>query len=84
MMYFRRKSREIKRKDNYKRWCKKGRRISAQYTSLIVWAVKKHTNNMTSRSVIMTNKVLRKKSKCSVRLSDKSRFSKQRPDKKSG
>ena len=39
---------------------------------------------MASRSVIMTNKVLRKKSTCSVRLSDKSRFSKQRPDKKSG
>ena len=39
---------------------------------------------MASRSVTMTNKVLTQKSKCSVRLSDKSRFSKQRPDKKSG
>ena len=38
---------------------------------------KKHTNNMASRNVTMTDKALRKKSKCSVCLSDKSRFLKQ-------
>ena len=39
---------------------------------------------MASRSVTMANKVLRKqKSKCSLYLSDKSRFFKQRPNKKS-
>ena len=32
----------------------------------------------------MTNKVLRQKSNCGMRLSDKSRFLKQRPNKKSG
>ena len=32
---------------------------------------------MASRSVTMANKVLRQKLKCSVRLSDKSRFLKQ-------
>ena len=37
---------------------------------------------MASKSVTMTNKVLRQKSKCSVCLSDKSRFLKHRPNKK--
>ena len=37
---------------------------------------------MASRSVTMTNKVLRQKCKCSVCLSKKSRFLKQRPYKK--
>ena len=32
----------------------------------------------------MTNKALRQKSKCGMRLSDKSRFLKQRPNKKIG
>ena len=35
---------------------------------------KKHTNNIPSRNVTMTKKVLRQKSKSSVCLSDKSRF----------
>ena len=43
---------------------------------------KKHTNNMASRNVTMTNKALRQKSKCSVYLSDKSRFLKQDHSKK--
>ena len=44
---------------------------------------KKHTNNMASRTVTMRNKELRQKLKCSGYLSDKSRFLKQRPNKKS-
>ena len=43
---------------------------------------KKHTNNLASTSVTITNKVLRQKWKCSVCLSEKSRFFKQRPYKK--
>ena len=42
----------------------------------------KHSNNMASKSVTMTNKVLRQKSKCSVCFSDKSRFLKQDHSKK--
>ena len=45
---------------------------------------KKHNKNMASRRLTMTNKVLRQKSKCSVCLSDQSRFLKQRPNKKCG
>ena len=37
---------------------------------------KKHTNDMASRSVRVTKKVLRQKPKCSVCQSDKSRFKK--------
>ena len=44
---------------------------------------KKHTNNIASRSVTMTNKVLREKSRCSECLSDKSRFLKQKHHKRS-
>ena len=43
---------------------------------------KKHTNNLASTSETITNKVLRQKWKCSVCLSEKSRFFKQRPYKK--
>lgn len=45
---------------------------------------KKHNKNMASRRLTMTNKVLRQKSKCSVCLSDQSRFLKQRHSKKCG
>ena len=38
----------------------------------------KHTNNIASRKVTMTNKVIRDKSRCGERLSDKSRFLKQK------
>ena len=44
----------------------------------------KHTNNITSRKVTMANKVVREKSRCDECLSDKSRFLKQKPNKKSG
>ena len=44
---------------------------------------KKHTNNIASRGVTITNKVLKQKSKGCVCLSDKSRFLKQIPNKKS-
>ena len=47
-------------------------------------AYRKHTNNVTSRKVTMTNKVVRDKSRCGKCLSDKSRFLKQKANKKSG
>ena len=40
-------------------------------------ACRKHTNNIASRKVTMTNEVVRDKSRCSECLSDKSRFLKQ-------
>ena len=45
-------------------------------------ACKKHTNNIASRKITMTNKVIRCKSRCSECLSDKSRFMKQKHSKK--
>ena len=47
-------------------------------------ACRKHTNNIASRKVTVTNKVVREKSRCGECLSDKSRFLKQKPNKKSG
>ena len=47
-------------------------------------ACRKHTNNIASRKVTRTNKVIRDKSRCSECLSDKSRFMKQNHNKKSG
>ena len=44
-------------------------------------ACRKHTNNIASRKVTMTNKVIREKSRCSECLPDKSRFLKQKPNK---
>ena len=43
---------------------------------------KKHTDNYVSKNVSMTNKVIRNKSRCSVCLNDKSRFMKQKNNKK--
>ena len=43
---------------------------------------KTHANNITSRKVTMTNKVIRDKSRCSECLSDKSRFMKHKCNKK--
>ena len=45
---------------------------------------RKHTNNIASRKVTMTNKVVRDKPRCGECLSDKSRFMKQKHNKKSG
>ena len=45
-------------------------------------ACRKHTNNIASKTVAMTNKVVRGKSRFSECLSDKSRFSKQKLNKK--
>ena len=54
-------------------------------------AFRKHTNNIAPRNISMTNKVIRNKSRCSEPdndcltnecLSDKSRFMKQKHDKK--
>ena len=42
----------------------------------------KHTNNVASRKVNMTNKVVRDKSRCGECLSDKSRFKKKKTIKK--
>ena len=47
-------------------------------------ACRKHTNNIASRKVNMKNKVVRDKSRCGECLSDKSRFLKQKSNKKSG
>ena len=47
-------------------------------------ACRKHTNNIASRKVTMTNKVVRDKSRCGECLSNKSRFLKQNCNKKSG
>ena len=44
-------------------------------------AYRKHTNNIASRKITMTNKVVRDKSRCNECLSDKSRFLKQKPNK---
>ena len=43
---------------------------------------KKHTNNIDSKTVTMTNKVVKDKSRYSKWLSDKSRLMKQKPNKK--
>ena len=45
-------------------------------------ACRKHTSNVGSRNKSMTNKVIRNKSKCGICLSDKSRFLKQKYNKK--
>ena len=45
-------------------------------------ACRKHANYITSRKVTMTNKVIRDKSRCGECLSHKSRFMKQKLDKK--
>ena len=45
-------------------------------------ACRKHTNNVGSRNITMKNKVIRNKSKCGICLSDKSRFLKQKHNKK--
>ena len=45
---------------------------------------KKHTDNIGSKKVTMANKVIRAKSRCANCMSDKSRFLKQEPNKKSG
>ena len=37
-------------------------------------ACRKRSNNVGSRNITMTNKVIRNKSKCGVYLSDESRF----------
>ena len=47
-------------------------------------ASRKHANNVGSWSTTMTNNVTRNKSKCGVCSSDKSRFMKQKHNKKSG
>ena len=44
---------------------------------------RKHIDNIGSKKVIMTNKVVREKSRCANCMSDKSRSLKQRPNKKS-
>ena len=44
---------------------------------------RKHTDNIGSRKVIMTNQVIRKSSKCGDCLADKSRFLKKKSNKKS-
>ena len=62
---------------------KKKNNTSTKYMTYCL-RCKKHNNNMASRSVTMTNKVLRQKSKCAECFSDKSRFLKQNHNKKIG
>ena len=45
-------------------------------------ACREHTNNISSKKVTMTNKVIRDKSRCGEYLSDKSRFLKENHKKK--
>ena len=47
-------------------------------------ACRKHTNNIASRKVTMTNKVIRDRSRCGECLSDKSTFMKQKHNLKIG
>ena len=47
-------------------------------------ACRKHTNNVGSWSITMTNKMIRNKSKCGFCLPNKSRFMKQHHNEKSG
>ena len=47
-------------------------------------ARREHTNNIASKKVTMTNKVAKDKSGCGECLSDKSRFLKQKINKKNG
>ena len=45
-------------------------------------ACKKHTDNFGAKNVLVTNKVIRNKSRCCMCLNDKSRFMKQKHNKK--
>ena len=45
-------------------------------------ACREHTGDIGSKRVTMTNKVIREKSRCAQCLSDKSRFTKQKLNKK--
>ena len=47
-------------------------------------ACREHTNNIGSKRVTMTNKVIKDKSRCAQCLPDNSRFLKQKPNKRSG
>ena len=47
-------------------------------------ACRKHTDNVGSWNITVSNKVIRNKSKCGVCLSDNSRFMKQKHNTKSG
>ena len=44
---------------------------------------RKHTNNIGSKKVIKTNKVIREESRCANCMSDKARFLKQKNNRKS-
>ena len=45
-------------------------------------ACREHTDNISSKKITMTNKVIRDKSMCAQYFSDKSRFMKQKSNKK--
>ena len=57
---------------------KKNNNNTGSISSTYCLGCEKHTNNVASRSVTVTNKVLRQKSRSSECLSDKSRFLKQK------
>ena len=53
--------------------------ISSKYMVYFL-SFKKHTNNIGSKNVRMTNKVIRQTSMCANCMSNKSRFLKQKPN----
>ena len=61
---------------------KKKKNTSSKYMTYCL-SCKKYTNDIASKNITRTNKVLRQKSGCSQCLSDKSRFLKQKHDERS-
>ena len=77
------KIKKLKEKIIIKDSTKKNNNNTGSISSTYCLSHEKHTNNVDSRSVTVTNKVLRQKSRCSEYLFDKSRFLKQKYDRRS-
>ena len=60
---------------------KKKNMISSTYVAYCL-SCRKHTNNIGSNNVTMTNKMIRQKSTCANFMPDKTRFLNQKPNKK--
>ena len=56
--------------------------LSSQNMKTYCLSCKKYTDNIGSRNMIMTNKVIRQASKCVNCVAEKSRFLKQKPNRK--
>ena len=72
------KIKKLKEKIIIKDSIKKNNNNTGSISSTYCLGCEKHTNSVASRSVTVTNKVLRQKSRSSECLSDKSRFLKQK------